>query len=69
MVAMRLYGKFTYSLTDEKNGIHISQVKSGVELFKGDELNFNGNKLIVKDKDKDKKLLTVERIGFAVIVK
>lgn len=62
---MRPIGEFVYFLSDD-NGSCIAQVKSGVEIKTGDEINFNGNKLLVKLIEGD--VLIIEKIGHAIIV-
>lgn len=63
---MRPMRNFTYLLSDEK-GSFIAEVNSGVEVKSGDELNWKGNKLLVNAIEGD--ILTVKKIGFAILVK
>lgn len=63
---MRPMGKFTYLLSIIENGSFLAQVESGVEIHIGDELNWKGNKILVKNKTDN--LLEVKKIGSAIIV-
>lgn len=62
---MRPMSDFTYLLCNVDKGNFIAQVKSGVEILIGDELNWKGNKLLVMNKN-DK--LLEKKIGHAIIV-
>lgn len=62
---MRIMGEFKYILSNSES--LIAEVESGIQIKKGDELNWNGNKLIVESVEDA--LLTVKKIGSAIIVK
>jgi hypothetical protein len=61
----RPFGKFTYKLVLE-DGHELANVKSGVEIQKGDEVNFNGNKIMVLSKQEN--VLVVVKIGCIINV-
>ncbi len=63
---MRVEGIFRYFLMENKAGYMISQVEVPYELKDGDEINFKGNKLLIKEVKGD--VAGVEKIGSALVV-